>query len=84
MFGSRAERGQTRSVPLIQPWRALGDYLLPLGSLWVTIDYLTGALHEFRAWADGRLMYGFFDLRSIPAALGKDGVVFGRQHQDGI
>lgn len=42
-------RGRTHSICGIQPWRVLWDYLLPLGSVWVTIDYFTGALHEFES-----------------------------------
>jgi hypothetical protein len=43
----RVFRGRTRAACWIQPWRVFWDYILPLGSLWVTIDYFTGALYEF-------------------------------------
>jgi hypothetical protein len=43
----RVFRGQLRATCWIQPWRVFWDYVLPLGSLWVTIDYFTGALYEF-------------------------------------
>ena len=38
---------KARFTARIQPWRAFWDYVLPGGSLWVVIDYLTGALYEF-------------------------------------
>jgi hypothetical protein len=40
-------RRTSRFTARLQPWRAFWDYVLPLGSVWVITDYLTGALWEF-------------------------------------
>ena len=40
-------RRRSHFTARIQRWRAFWDYMLPLGSVWVITDYLTGALYEF-------------------------------------